>query len=189
MMRHPSHAARARRFVIALCLLSLFAIVRSMPGQAIATVTGGETSLSAGATFSQYQMDYGKRALGGYAIHADWDRTRRWGVEFEARVLRLNQEVGTHETTFLVGPRYILRRKVFSPYAKLLLGDGKFHYPYNYAEGSYFVLAPGAGVEVRMGESRYSIRLVDFEYQSWPNFSFNGLNPYGVSGGLSVRIF
>jgi hypothetical protein len=161
----------------------------SVSAQAIATVTGGDSSLSAGATFSQYQDDYGKRGLGGYAIHADWNRTRTWGLEFETRVLRLNQEVGTHETTFLIGPRYIMRRRVFSPYAKLLLGNGKFHYPYNYAEGSYFVFAPGAGLDVHVGASRYSVRVIDFEYQSWPNFSFGGLNPYGISGGLSVRIF
>ena len=67
--------------------------------------------------------------------------------------------------------------------------NGKFHYPYNYAEGSYFVLAPGAGLDVKIGQSRYSVRVIDFEYQSWPNFTYGGLNPYGVSAGVTVRIF
>jgi hypothetical protein len=177
------------RFIAALCLSIVLAKGAPALAQAIAIVSGGDTSLSAGATFSSYQADYGKRDLGGYAIHADWNRTRQWGLEFETRVLRLNQEVGTHETTFLIGPRYILRRRAFSPYAKLLIGDGKFHYPYNYAEGSYFVLAPGVGLDIRVGASRYSVRVIDFEYQSWPNFSFGGLNPYGISAGLAIRIF
>jgi hypothetical protein len=177
------------RFVAALCLSIVLGKGAPATAQAIAIVSGGVTSLSAGATFSSYQADYGKRDLGGYAVHADWNRTRQWGLEFETRVLRLNQEVGTHETTFLIGPRYILRRRAFSPYAKLLIGDGKFHYPYNYAEGSYFVLAPGAGLDVRIGASRYSVRAIDFEYQSWPNFTYGGLNPYGISAGLAIRIF
>jgi hypothetical protein len=173
----------------ALCLSLVVAKGAPVAAQAIATGGGGDTSLSAGATFSSYEADYSKRDLGGYAIHADYDRTRQWGLEFEARVLRLNQEVGTHETTFLIGPRYVLRRRAFNAYAKLLIGNGKFHYPYNYAEGSYFVLAPGAGLDVKIGQSRYSVRVIDFEYQSWPNFTYGGLNPYGVSAGVTVRIF
>jgi hypothetical protein len=188
-MKRLHRYLRMTRYMAAFCLSLIAAKGASAAAQAIAIVSGGDTSLSAGATYSSYQADYSKRDLGGYALHADWNRTRQWGLEFEARVLRLNQEVGTHETTFLIGPRYILQRRAFRPYAKLLIGDGKFHYPYNYAEGSYFVLAPGAGLDVRVGQSRYSVRVIDFEYQSWPNFTYGGLNPYGVSAGLSVRIF
>jgi hypothetical protein len=188
-MKHIDLSLQIKHLLFNGSLFLLLARTSPVLAQAVAAATGANSSLSAGATFSQYEVDYGKRILGGYAIHADWNRTKTWGLEFETRVLRLNQEVGTHETTFLIGPRYIMRRRAFSPYAKLLLGVGEFHYPYNYAEGSYFVLAPGAGLDVHVGESRYSVRVIDFEYQSWPNFSFGGLNPYGISGGLSVRIF
>jgi hypothetical protein len=157
--------------------------------QALPTATRDGISLSIGSTYSDYQADYGKRDLGGYTIYADYDRTPRFGLEFEARVLRYNEEVGTHETTFLIGPKVTFRRPWFNPYAKLLIGPGEFHFPYNYAEGSYFVLAPGAGVDVPLGHSRYTIRAIDFEYQSWPNFTFGGLNPYGISGGVSIRAF
>jgi hypothetical protein len=157
--------------------------------QATPTASKPGTSISIGATYSNYQADYGKRDLGGYAIYADWDKTPRLGLEFEARVLRFNEEVGTHETTFLIGPKVTLRRPWFNPYAKLLVGEGKFHFPYNYAEGSYLVLASGAGIDVPLGQSRYTIRAIDFEYQSWPNFTYGGLNPYGISGGLSIHIF
>jgi hypothetical protein len=182
-------ASRFKCLIFGMTLFILTARGDRASAQAIATAGGSVTSLSAGATFSQYEADYGKRSLGGYAIHADWERTRTWGLEFEARVLRLNQEVGTHETTFLIGPRYVKRGRTFNPYAKFLLGSGKFHYPYNYAEGSYFVLAPGAGLDIHVGTSRYSLRVIDFEYQSWPNFTYGGLSPYGISGGLTVRIF
>jgi hypothetical protein len=135
--------------------------------QAIATASMAGTSISVGATYSTYQADYGKRYLGGYAIHAEWDKTDHLGLQFEARVLRYNEEVGTHQTTFLIGPKFTLRRPWFNPYAKFLVGEGKFHFPYNYAEGTYFVMAPGAGIDVPLGQTRYTIRLIDFEYQHW----------------------
>ena len=170
-------------------LLLMLAYVPRGQGQALPTATDTRPTLSVGGEYSDFQADYGKRTLGGYTITADYDRTPRYSLEFQARVLRMNQEVGTHETTFLIGPKVTYRRRWFNPYAKLLIGDGKFHFPYNYAEGSYFVLAPGAGVDVRLGHSRYTIRAIDFEYQSWPNFSFGGLNPYGISTGISVRVY
>jgi hypothetical protein len=33
------------------------------------------------------------------------------------------------------------------------------------------------------------IRLIDVEYQQWPQFTFGTINPYGVSFGLSYRVF
>jgi hypothetical protein len=158
-------------------------------GQAVAAASASGVSIHAGGGYSNFQADYGKRRLGGYMIFADYDRTPRWGLEFEARMLRFNQEFGTHQTTYLLGPRYIYRKPHYTAYAKLLVGNGRFHFPYNYADGSYFVLAPGGGVDIPLGESRYSIRAADIEYQSWPNFTFGGLNPWGYSGGFSVRIF
>jgi hypothetical protein len=57
----------------------------------------------------------------------------------------------------------------------------------DYADGSYFVLAPGGGVNLALGRSRYSVRLVDFEYQWWLNFPFGTLRPYGASTGIAVH--
>ena len=175
---------------IALAFAVLFSM-RTLPAmsQAISTAGYSGVSLSAGTTFSGYQADYSKRYLGGYSIYADVDRTNHLGLEFEARVLRMNQEVGTHETTFLIGPRYNFRRNWFTPYAKILVGIGQFHYPYNYAEGSYLALAAGGGVDVPIGKTKFAVRAIDFEYQSWPNFSFGGLDPYGISAGVSYNIF
>jgi hypothetical protein len=170
-------------------LLVLTVNVMNGSAQAIPTADRAAYPLAVGATYSSYEADYGKRALGGYAIYADWDKTPRLGLEFEARVLRYNEEVGTHETTFLIGPKVAFRRSRFTAYVKLLAGEGKFHFPYNYAEGSYLVLAPGAGIDVPLGQSRYTVRAFDLEYQSWPNFTYGGLNPFGISGGVSIRVF
>ena len=149
----------------------------------------GGFAVKVGGGYSSYQSDYSKRTLGGYMIYGDIERTQNLSLEVEARVLRHNQEVGTHETTFLVGPRYARPTRWVTPYGKVLLGKGWFHFPYNYAEGNYFVLAPGAGVDVPIGRSRFTVRAIDFEYQSWPNFTFGGLRPYGISAGASFRVF
>lgn len=161
----------------------------SARGQALPTATGpGGFAIRIGGGISSYQSDYSKRTLGGYTIYGDIEQTRSLTIEVEARVLRRNQEVGTHETTILVGPRLGHRTRYGTPYGKLLVGEGWFHFPYDYAEGKYLVIAPGAGLDIPIRESRFTVRAVDFEYQSWPNFTFGGLHPYGLSAGVLFRI-
>ncbi len=171
-----------------LCLVVLGTSDRSARAQATPTATGPGGYISVGGGVSYYQADYGKRDLGGYMVYADLNRTNRLGLEFEARLLHHHEEVGTYEETYLIGPRLALGRRWFNPYAKLLIGEGRFHFPYNYGEGTYLTLAPGAGLDVPVGKSRLTLRLIDFEYQSWPNFTYGGLNPYGVSAGLAIRV-
>jgi hypothetical protein len=108
--------------------------------------------------------------------------------EAEVRFLTINEEVGTHQSTYLAGAKVPYHFHRATAYAKLLIGDGRFHFPYGYADGSYFVVAPGAGVDLALGNSRFSVRLIDFEYQSWVNFPFGTLNPYGISTGVSIHI-
>lgn len=141
-----------------------------------------------GGGYTSFQSDYSKRTLGGYTIFANYGVTDRISAEFEARVLRFGEEVGTHETTFLIGPRYVYPYRSTRPYGKILIGEGKFHFPYNYAEGSYFVVSYGGGVDVPIRTSRWSVRAIDVQYQSWPNFTFGGLHPWGISTGASFRI-
>ena len=158
-------------------------------GQALPTATGPGAYFDAGATASLYQADYGQNQLGGITAHVDANLTWRLGVEGEARYLRYHQIAETNQTTYLVGPRFVLRPTGFRPYVKFLAGEGIFNFPYNYATGRYFVMAPGAGVDWQLGNSRLIVRLVDFEYQDWTHFDFGPLHPYGVSAGISYRIF
>jgi hypothetical protein len=158
--------------------------------QALPAATGpGGGYTQVGANISAYQIDYGKRYLGGGGFYIDANLTARYGLEAEARTLHFNEDEGVSETTFLVGPRISPLVGQLRPYAKLLVGRGTLNYPFNYGQGSYFVIAPGFGLDWRVGNGRFTIRALDAEFQQWPGFSFGPLKPYGFSSGLAVRVF
>jgi hypothetical protein len=142
-----------------------------------------------GASFSDYQIDYGQRRLGGADAFIDAHLYRRIGAEAEVRMLRLNEDEGVHSTTYLIGPRVSFLAGRFRPYTKLLIGRGEFYFPFHSAEGSYFVIAPGGGVDWHLARTRITVRLVDIELQQWPGFSFGAIRPYGVSSGVALRVF
>jgi len=177
------------RWIVSLSLLGL-ALLGCGPtaqSQAAPAGIGPGARFTVGAMYSNYQADYGKRYLGGISGFFDYARSDKLSYEFEGRYLFTNEEFGTHQSTYLVGPRYTWRFRHAAAYGKLLIGEGKFHFPYDYADGNYFVVAAGGGVDVPIRQSRYMIRLVDFEYQSWTNFPFGTLHPYGISTGVAVR--
>jgi hypothetical protein len=183
---------RQRTTLIVRTAASLFLLaVVSMPAaaQSRATADGPGSYIQVGGTGSIFQADYGQRHLGGESIFIDANLYRRIGVEAEGRVLNLNEDEDVHETTYLAGPRYSILPGRIRPYAKFLIGRGQFGFPFHYAQGSYFVIAPGAGVDWQVGRSRLTIRLVDIEFQKWPQFSFGPLQPYGVSSGIALRVF
>src|ERR1700712_2828921 len=117
-------------------------LVAACHGPARYAGTGPGSLVTVGATVSGYNIDYGKRDLGGASVYADFNLTWRLGIEGEARLLRYNQEADTHLSTYLVGPRVSFGKHRFNPYGKLLVGLGRFNFPYDYATGSYFVIAP-----------------------------------------------
>jgi len=155
-------------------------------GQALPAATAPGAYVSVGGTYSIFQSAYGQRVLGGAGLYVDINRWRQVGIEGEARWLQQNKLANTTETTYLIGPRVEIRRGRFSPYVKTLVGVGYFNFPYNYAQGKYFVIAPGAGVDYNLSYN-LKIRLADFEYQEWPQFTFGNINPYGVSVGISYH--
>lgn len=163
---------------------------RAAFGQARYTATAPGAYVAVGASYSQYQLQYGDRALGGFGAHVDVNFNRAIGIEGEARWLRQNEVVSTNETTYLVGPRYQKRlwHGPLMPYAKFLVGEGIFNFPYNYAKGEYFVMAPGAGLEIRLNDA-VKVRLIDFEYQRWPQFTYGTITPYGIGAGITIRVF
>lgn len=181
----------------ALCRVLLAAAALSAPAlgparagaQAVPTATGPGSRLSLGIAGSGFQADYGKRYIGGGAVYVDTNITPHLGLEAEARTLRYHEEAGIRQTTYLVGPRITLPQHAFAPYAKLLVGVGQFHFPYGYADGRYFVIAPGAGIDYPLRGSGIKLRLIDFEYQDWPQFTYGQLHPYGISAGISIRLW
>ena len=172
-----------------LSIVPLLLGTRQAQGQAVPTATGPGSRLSLGVLASGFEADYGKRLIGGGAVYVDANLTPFLGLEAEGRTLRLNEEAGVSQSTFLAGPRLILRPHALAPYAKVLAGLGAFRFPYGYANGRYFVLAPGAGVDWRLANTGVKLRLIDFEYQSWPQFTYGQLHPYGVSAGISISLW
>ena len=69
---------------------------------------------------------------------ATWEAVRlcrlrsseRISYEAEVRFLTINEEVGTHQSTYLVGGKFPYRRRWLTAYGKVLVGDGRFHFPY-----------------------------------------------------------
>ena len=166
----------------------LFGITRPACAQVVPAADAGGATLSAGATVSGFYLQYGERKMLGATGFADYDTRRHLGIEGEARWLVFHQTADVHATTYAIGPRYHLNKGRFQPYAKALVGIGQFNFPYNYATGNYLVVAPGGGVDYRLN-NRIRLRLADFEYQYWPQFTYGAMTSVGVSTGIRVRIF
>lgn len=198
MARHGNAPARAERpgkqNIFARCflaaLLTALVCVPAATAQAVPTATSPGSSVALGGTYSMYQTAYGERVLGGAGVHLDVNLRKSLGLEAEARWLRQNQQADTHETTWLVGPRYqaSFGTSRWKPYVKVLVGLGVFNFPYDYQKGQYFVVAPGAGLEYRLNDT-FSLRVVDVEYQRWPQFTYGPITPYGIGFGMTWRIF
>ena len=176
----------------AVSLAVLLAGFLGMAGAASAQVVNsgdqGGFTLSAGATGSGYEVQYGQQKLLGIAAVVDVDTRRRFGLEAEGRWLMFHETNQLHATTWMAGPRYHFTRGKFQFYGKCLIGDGQFYFPHNYARGNYLVYAPGGGVDYRW-KHRISFRLADAEYQIWPQFTFGSMSSYGVSAGVLYHIF
>ncbi len=156
-------------------------------GQARYAGTGPGSLVVVGTTAGTFKLDYGHRNLGSLGMFVDLNPSWRFGVEGEFARTRVHSDAETRYSTYLVGPRISLRPHRLDPYVKVLAGLGRFSFPYGYATGNYFVIAPGAGVDWRASD-RVRLRLVDFEYQEWPQFTFGQIHPYGISAGFSVSL-
>jgi hypothetical protein len=174
-------------FMAALLVLGL-CLARTASGQVVYTGDKGGYALSAGVTASGYQVQYGQEKLGGIAGVVDLDTRRRIGIEAEGRWLMFNSPDQTQVKTWMGGARYHFSRGKFQIYGKGLIGIGQFTFPYNYAQGNYLVIAPGAGVDYRWTH-KISFRLADFEYQIWPQFTYGSMDSPGVSVGVQYHIF
>jgi opacity protein-like surface antigen len=152
-------------------------------------------SLTAGGFYSNFTPDYTPNRLGGLGVYVDMNLFlhNHLGVEGEARWLRFNQQFGSHEDNYLVGPRYSRRYGKFVPYVKFLMGAGELEFPSNQGHGGYFAYAPGGGLDYRLTR-HFTIRAIDYEYHRWPSalgggLPSNGLTPNGFSAGVGYRIF
>jgi hypothetical protein len=169
--------------LVVFCAFCSFAKAQDIP-----TATGPGSYVAIGGELSAFQADYGKRVLAGGALYADLNPTWRYGFEAEARYLRFNSFEDITETDYLAGPRIMLRSGPLRPYVKFLVGAGKITLPERYAQGTFLAYAPGAGLDYLLND-RLTVRVIDFEYQNWQDFSSYGrLCPYGISVGISFRL-
>ena len=169
-------------------MAALLLVGQAAVGQNIPTAKTPDSYLAFGGDITAFQVDYGRRAMGGGTIFADMNPTWRYGFESEARYLRVNSDENVTETDYFVGPRVMFKPGRFRPYAKFLVGAGRISLPFHYGSGTFFTYAPGGGLDYIMGD-RMTWRVVDFEYQMWPTIgSWGELRPYGLGMGLSWRV-
>jgi hypothetical protein len=178
-----------RSIVVFSCLL-FFTAAFSLHAQVVPSATRGGLAIDAGAMGSVFQPDYAGEGIAqtspnrlyGVGAYGDVKFTRWVQLEGEARWLDFNEYLGINETNYLIGPRVpIVTWKKMTPYGKVLfgLGGGSF------LTGHSFVISYGGGLDYRLSH-RFSVR-GDFEYQQWRITPT--LYPYGVSAGISYRVF
>jgi opacity protein-like surface antigen len=178
---------------LAATILSSAASV-SAAAQKLPTATAPGASITVGGTYSAVEAQYPQGVQYGAGAYIDLNFRHYLGLEGEARYLRQNTISGSNQTTYLIGPRLELHRGRFSPYLKGMIGDGKLLLPvrqYGDSYGYSIIFAGGAGLDVSLSDN-LKLRLVDFEYQDWPSVNLGpilSIAPYGISAGLSYRVF
>lgn len=180
-----------RSLLVALLLAATLFGARTARAQSPEAAVGDWSTLAVGGSFNANRLQYGQHWLLGGTAFVDANFTWRYGIEGETNWEVLRQVEQTHATTYLVGPRYQLagygENAQWRPYVKFMVGDGYFNFPYHYAWGNYFVMAPGAGLDYRVN-SRIRLRLFDAEYQYWPGFTYGSMSNLAVSAGVRYRI-
>ena len=146
-------------------IVTLLLVGTRASAQAAPTATGPGASIAAGGGASLFDSSYGQRNLGGAFVFADIQPHWRFGLELEARYLRVHTSEEISEKNYLAGPRVLLRSHRWQPYAKFLVGDGHIEFPFHYGEGNFLALVPGAGLDLEMNDY-INIRVIDIEYQT-----------------------
>jgi hypothetical protein len=182
---------RWKWILFALLLACLIGNPNRARAQSQESAVGGEEYLSVGGNINGTYVGYGERWLGGAGADVDIGINPWIGLEGESNFTFYHQFYSQHESTWLGGPRYTFHAMGsnyrFRPYAKGLIGVGYFNFFNNLGHGSYFVVAPGAGVDYRI-DYHWRLRLADFEYQYWPEFTFGPTQNYAITTGIRYVI-
>ncbi len=176
-------------------LLAIATIVACLPnaihGQALPTATKSG-DIQAGVAVMSLNNDYSVHKDAGLMIYGDYDLLRFFrieaGAEAEARFGGLYSPDDIGENSYLVGPRFSVRRANLRIYGKVMLGRGTIFHDSNTnnTSSSFNVIAFGGGVEYRV-KRRFNLR-ADVEDQKWPNFEPHTLSPLALSAGVAYVI-
>ena len=196
-----------RSILALLCFAFLSVALVYAHGQVVPSASERVFTVRAGAFGSAFQPDYsgngvaqtGPQRLYGVGAYVDARFTRWIQPELEMRWGRFNEYTcvndvvnncpGIDENTYSLGDRVPIKTfHKFTPYGKVLVGLGNAAW----LSGNAFVITYGGGVDYRLNR-KFTIRCADFEYQQWPvsnpvSGSFT-IRPYGLSAGMSYRIF
>jgi hypothetical protein len=190
-----------KRSILALLCFAFSSVVMvSAHGQVAPSASERVFTVRVGGLASAFQPDYAGESsaqtapdrLYGIGVYVDARFTRWVQPEFEARFLPWHGYLGLTESTYSIGERVpIINFHKITPYGKLLAGLGTG----NFLQSPGFMLTYGGGVDYRLNR-KFTIRCADFEYQAWPVTNvFQGVTthftvrPYGLSAGMSYRIF
>jgi opacity protein-like surface antigen len=191
------HWLRRSCYIAMLMMLSAALLRLPLVAQAVPAAYRSPHVLWVGAEFSDVRASFpyqSSQRLFGVGAFADFKLNGRIGIEGDARFLRFGGFENSTESSYLAGPKaYFLTRGRLHPYAKLLVGAGKIHYPFEIGDASYFALAPGAGSDYRLS-SRWMLR-AEYEVQMWlnspgyANEPSHELTPNGFHVGVAYRVF
>lgn len=190
-----------RKFLLALFVIGLAANVAG--AQAEYAGRQRTLSLSAGGIISGFEPGYttqdGTNYLFGGGALVNFRLTHWVQLEGEGRWQRLNLYTGHGEKMdqLLIGPRVPIKRLFsrYDTYGKGLFGRTNAITPDT--EGNFFTIAVGGTVERKI-KKRFIWRVVDFEYDVFDKSTRNNengthtdisLHPYGISMGVSYKIF
>jgi hypothetical protein len=187
-----SPIGRSLRRSALLSAVSLLAVIAThtpqVLAQAGAPADAGGVNIYAGLLASSFTLRYREQKIQGAAAFIDIAGKSPLGLEAEARWLAFPATQNVHIATRLIGPRYRWKRGRYQVYVKGLAGVGSLAFADQYARGSHVVFAPGGGIDFRP-VGRLYVRLVDVEYQYWPDLAAYPWASYGLSAGLRYRIF
>ena len=149
------------RAAFAAAILTIWlGIAGTVHGQVAPAGDAGRLLISPGATGSWFYLQYGERKMPGVTGFVDVDSRSPFGIEFEGRWLEWNQTALVHAETYSMGPRYHRNHGKLQFYAKGLLGFGNFNFPYSLAQGRYFLVTAGGGLDYHLTRRIY-IRAAD----------------------------
>jgi len=172
-------------------LVCLLAMAASAEGQALPTATAA-AQIQAGLGGTYAKTDYGDKPIKGVTGFADLDfPSKHFGIEADIHYVALATPIDIAENSYLIGPRFLIRKGRFTPYAKLLGGVGSFVVQEsadnpNATTASYLAYAFGGGLDIDVTH-HIVVRAIDFESQRWPNFGRDGLTPTVITVGVAYR--
>ena len=180
----PMAAVRCGCFVVALGAGG----VRGHAQVAPASV-GGDETVFLGIAVTGEHVAYGSRSLYGPRVFVDASVNLKWGLEGSASWENMHQRDAVRQETYMGGPRYTFAHwRTITFAAKGLVGATEFYFPYDYARGSYLVVAPGGDINLRLSRAmRWEV--VEAEYKILPYFTYGAMHEPEVSTGLRLRVY